>query len=160
MASTIVNPQALCLINAGISPGIANVTGSQAVGDSTNIAPGVGTAAGKADGVYFASFSIVSGTPLVIDFTSIKDIYGNSITAAHIVSLKITNTGGGGTLSHGGGTNPIYSAQPLAIGNGDSFFHTFNAAGLAVVGSSAQNLDITASTGTVTCTVSALVRSA
>jgi hypothetical protein len=147
-------------LQASISPNVSTLSGSLFASDQTNLAITPGSAVGNADGVYTMNASIVSGTPLSINLSSLNDPFGNALTVAHLVAIKITNVSGTGTITHGGGTNPIYATQPLTISPGDFFAQSFNGAGLAVTSGSAQNLQLTASTGTVGVKITILTRSA
>lgn len=164
MSATLTSIQLNATVQTAVVPNVSTLTGNIIVKDTTNAVVSVGSAAGNADGSYTTTGSVVSGTPVVIDFTSLKDPYGNALTVGHIVALKITNanTSGSGVLEHGGGTNPIYAAVPsgLYLGFGDFFAQSFNGLGLTVTSGSLQNLTLTASTGTIAYKVTALVRSA
>lgn len=164
MSTVLSNVAMTANVQAGLVSSNPSLSGNLTLSDQTNVTPTVGSAAGSADGAYTISGSVVAGTPLVINLAALTDPYGNALTVGHVVGIKITNTSalGAGTLSHGGGTNPIYAAMPsaLAIAPGDYFSQSFNAAGLVMTSGSLQNLQITASTGTVTYKVTIIVRSA
>lgn len=147
-------------VAASLVPTVSTISGNLMVQDRTDETITAGSGAGQADGCYTTVVSVVSGTPLVINLLALTDPFGAAITVAHLVAIKITNVSGTGVLTHGGGTNPVYASQSLTIGVGDFFAHSFNAAGVAVVVSSTQNLQVTTSTGTSSVRVTVLTRSA
>jgi hypothetical protein len=151
-----------CSLKATMSSALTTVSGNSMLADQTNIGITYANTAGSSDGVYTVQGTVVSGTPVVIDFNSLTDPFGIALTVVHISALKISNTSatGAGNLSFGGGTDPIFASFPLAITPTDFFCQSFNNTGLIVVASTAMNLTLTASTGTVSYQVTALVRSA
>jgi hypothetical protein len=159
---SITNPTLSITLSASVSSPLAAVGSAVPLSDQTRTTFPTGSTAGSSDGSFTLAGSVTSGTPVSINLLALTDVFGNAITAGHVVSLKITNTSAsGGNLSHGGGTNPIYAAFPVALSPGSTIgFSDASASLMPVVGSSTQNLQLTASTGTVTYTVSGLVRSA
>jgi hypothetical protein len=148
-------------VRAALAPNNPALSGTLFVSDQNTVSLTTGSAVGSGDGAYSVSGNVSAGTPVVLNLASATDPVGNPLTVGHIVALLITNTSaaGGGNLSHGGGTNPIYSAAPLPVTPGDSYAQTFNGSGLVVTSGSAQNLQLTASAGTVSYKVTAIVRS-
>ena len=163
--STILATAAINMaITATLRSALPAVSGNAMLADTNNVALTIGSGVGAADGSFTTVGNVSSGTPVTIDFTSLHDPFGNAVTTGHVVGLKITNLNtnlSSGTLAHGGGSNPLYAAMPaaLAIAPTDSFCQSFDGAGLPVTGGSAQNLQLSASAGTVTYQVTALLRS-
>jgi hypothetical protein len=160
MSSTLTAIALNANIQANISPNVATLSGNLFAADQSNVTVTAGSAVGSADGVYTSNVNIVSGTPLVINLEALLDPFGNTLTVGHVVGIKISNVSGTGSLSHGGGTNPVYAAQSLTVTPGDFFAQSFNGAGLTVTSGSLQNLQVTASTGTVGAKITILTRSA
>ena len=143
-------------------PAVPNGVSVSAV--DSNAVPS-GSAAGSSDGISRTyAVSVVSGTPYVLDCTALVDIFGKALTVAHVVGIKIKNTSvlAAGTLTHGGGSNALYGTaplpiEPLGVFLWDASLH--GGTGAPVAGGS-KNLQLTASTGTVTAEITLLTRSA
>ena len=156
------NIQSSVVLGASVYIGSPAVPAALVVNDSNQSTAGTGSTAGNADGIVNEfSISIVSGTPFVLDCSALTYL-GVSVPAAHVVAIKIQNISGGGTLTHGGGSNPLYATAPLPIETGGTFLWEaleHGGTGCPVAGGT-KNLQITASTGTVVCELTIITRSA
>lgn len=143
---------------AQILPGNPALPQQIQVSDQTTIQPSSGST--SFDGIYTSAGTVTSGSNVTIDVSLLKDPAGNSISVDRIVGIKISNKSIAGNLTHGGGTSPIYAAQPLAIGPGDVFAQTLTGTSLAVNGAYGKNLLLSADVGTISYVVTILTRSA
>ena len=161
--ATLINPIIQASVNASIS---SSNTGYQTPIVLSTIAPysiTVGSAASQADGEYVADRSVTSGTPDVINLTTLTFLDGTAITAARVVAIIIVSrsTTSGQTLTHGGGTNPLYATNTQPIGpSGISLWYSPIDGGTTIVSGTNSNLQVTASTGTVSYSIRILTRSA
>lgn len=145
-----------------------NISGVSQVQDDFHQLLTVGSAAGNVDGLITGQFTVVSGTPVTLDFTNPAgvtgiDVFGVAAPAGHLMgwgARVLSTTSGGATLAVGGGTNAIYGAIPVALELGASHeWDSLLGTGI-VIGSSTKNLIFTASAGTITVDFSAFTRSA
>jgi hypothetical protein len=109
-------------------------------------------------GGYSAAGSVASGTPVVINLLSVNDPQGNALSVDKVIGIKVQVTSGTGTLTVGGGTDPVIAAQ-APIGLNDFYAASFTASPLPVVASTSQNLQLVSSSGTIGYVVTVLVRS-
>lgn len=135
-------------------------------GNTTNFS-GSGSGVGQVDGIFRnAAIAVVSGTPFTLDLTSstaLKDLFGNAITAGHVVGIKVRNTNSvatGGNITVGAGTNGVISwavpIEPL----GQFLLEGITNGGTTIpVDGTHKILQIVASAGTVNCTLTLILRS-
>lgn len=151
--SILTNPALAFNLTANLAGGIANAPTRTAIADATAINLNVGTASGNVNLAYSGNVSVVSGTPLVIDLTALTNPDGGAVSFTNVLAVKLTNNGtAAGTLTMGGGTNPVFGAFPVAAqggtnGTGVTGFYSPN--GITVAGGSSNNLQIVSSAGTV-----------
>ena len=159
---SISNPSIFLQLSAAFTPAGPFKQPLQ-MNDSGQPQIGVGSSAGNASGIYTASRSVTAGTPDVVNLLSLTDPFGVAITAGHLIAVHIqspSGTAAGVTLTMGGGTNPVFPAgRPIGPG-GDDFWQDVQNGGVQITSGSAQNLQVTASSGTVTYTLTLFVRSA
>jgi hypothetical protein len=66
--------------------------------------------------VYFGTFTVTT-TPTTIDVTALTDpVYGGAINFATVKHVQIVNNDTTNALTAGGGTNSLFNAFPLLVG--------------------------------------------
>ena len=117
MATTLVSPKVAVSATAGLTGGAAPATSSSSPNHAVSWAPTVGTAAGNADKIYSAAFTVTSGTPLVLDMTSLLDPLGGAVNFAHVLAVIISNDSvtAGQIFTVGGGTTPVLGSDQLTV---------------------------------------------
>jgi hypothetical protein len=68
---------------------------------------------------YFANYTVTT-TPTTVDVTSLTDAYGNAISFVTVKHLQIVNNDTTNNLTAGGGTNALFSALPVLVGQAPS----------------------------------------
>ncbi len=97
--------------------------------------------------VYTKTISVTT-TPTVLDVTSLTEQgFSQSQNFANVKYLHVEHTGASGTLTVGGGTNPLVTASSLTAGGWIDLKTTIATSG------SIKNLTLTASAGTITTNV-------
>jgi len=144
----------MSLTQSKVSASFQSTFGSGATTGTVNHAvgsiPTIGSAAGQQDLEHSKSYTVTSGTPLVLDVTSLADPQGNAQNFAHVTSLLISNdsTTAGQDLTVGGGSNPLIATwgQPVQANGGWYGFGAPNP-GIAVSGT-VKTIQITVAAGT------------
>lgn len=125
---------------------------------------GVNPGSTSFDGGYSVAGSVSAGSPVVLSLASPNDPIGNPISVDRIISILIANTtpttAGNPYITHGGGSSAIYATDPIGIGCGDFSFKSMVNNPLGINGVYGHNLELIASLGTLTYTVTILTRSA
>lgn len=163
--SVFSTPRIIHTVSGSASAGSAPAPLASTIGHSINQsrAFSAGTpAAGEMNLIYSAAFSVATGTPLVLDLSSLLDPVRGSVVFLHINDIFITNddTVAGHDLTIGGGTAPLFAASPnLCYAPGGYWAVGSGSAGIAVNASTAHNLQIAAAAGTVTGKITIIGRS-
>lgn len=163
MATIITIPRVKIAFSAVLAGGDPTVAPSQTTVDvgvgGVGIVPTVGAAAGNISSVYAIGPTtgglVTSGTPLVLDMTSLTDPDGNAINFARVQGIFLENlsTTTGQIITLTGGTmNPLfadsYTAQPNLDGVSAGTVGTWQPyPGFAVSGG-AKTIKITVAAGT------------
>jgi hypothetical protein len=160
---SVSSPQLTVSLSANVALSGTNVSGSIAVSDLTRLGIPSGSTSGSADGAFALSGTVTAGTPVTIDLAALHDPLGNAITAGHLVAMKVSNTSatGAGNLTYGGGTDPAANTGSVPVSPGGTAAIADPAGTLLpIVSGTTQYLQLTASAGTVSYSVSGLTRSA
>jgi hypothetical protein len=163
MSSTLTNPTVNASLGGSLLPPNSAINQAVAAAAMNQFKLTVGNGAGQADGIVSMDRTVTAGTPDVIVLTALSDYVGYSVSCVRIVAVIIQSKSStpGQTLTHGGGTNPYYAADPRPIGpSGNAEWASPIDGGPTVVGGTNNNLQVTASTGTVAYTIRMLTRSA
>lgn len=100
------------------------------------------------------SYSVTSGTPLVLDLSGTSLIATDTATAvfAHVNYYLVVNTttSGTATLAVGGGTTPFLANALPPLGPGDGHEYASNSTGLPVTASTNDLLQFVSSSGVIT----------
>jgi hypothetical protein len=65
--------------------------------------------------IFFGNYTVTT-TPTDIDLTSLTDAYGNAVNFATVKHLQIVNNDTSHDLTVGGGTNALFAALPVLVG--------------------------------------------
>jgi hypothetical protein len=120
MAATLTSPQVGMNITGNLSAGTFPTRTANPSHPITST-PNVGATAGSVNKLYQASFTIVNNaTPTAIDLTSLTDIDGTTINLANVYAIEISNDSPntGEDITHGGGTNGLYTVSPNVLPGG------------------------------------------
>jgi len=148
--STLLNPRMLLAITGALSDGLLPPVVTAAINHAVNPSLPVGSGAGSVNLEYHTPVIVTSGSPLVLDLTSLTDPLGNAIAFAVVTAILLTNDSTTATndLSLGGGTTPLVATCPLpAQASGGAVAFLAPASGLPVTGGSTNKLQIAAAAG-------------
>ena len=121
---------------------------------------GSGSTAGNTEGIYMGAVSATTGgVSLNVHNSSITDVLGNALVAAHVCSIHIVNTGASTVTLTGNLITSVFGTS-VPIEAGGQFKMDMPTTGWVVTGSSADTITFTATTGTVVCNVAIATRSA
>lgn len=104
--------------------------------------------------IVFKNYTVTS-TPTSVDLTSLTDPFGTSVNFATLKHIQVCNNDGTNSLTVGGGTNGVFSALPVLVGQ-----NTMTANGSCVnlttnitIDSTHKILTLTASAGSISVDV-------
>lgn len=152
MSSLLSQPQA----GASIVGTLSSTLGAAANSSNVNHTVGtqktpytVGSSAAQVQFIFTNTYAVTSGTPQVLDLTTLTDALGNSITFNAWTNIIVENlsTTTGQDFSIGAGTNPIFTAEGEPIFANGGWFATGNPQG-QTVDSTHKTLQLTVAAGT------------
>lgn len=156
MSTVLANPSVSINVSSNFTNSVAFPGSGTQLRQTPFIALTAGVAAGNVNCGIAKSFSVVSGTPLVINVASGLDPQGNAAAMARVISVTVENdsTTTGQTLTVGGGTDPVMGTSQMDVqanpnGAGGGFTVANTDGGWVYNVSTANSITIVAATGTI-----------
>jgi hypothetical protein len=139
MATLLASPSVTSSVTANLTGGAAPAPSQSPVNHTyaPAVPLSVGNGAGQANKCYSAAFSVTSGSPLLLDLTTLTDPLGGALNFGTVVDILITNDSvtAGQDFTIGGGTNGLFTAAPNTVqANGGQWHWTGVNPGLATDG--------------------------
>lgn len=114
MAETLTNPTVSAQLSINVAAGPLSGTVRQTYGGPTLT---IGSTAGQINRKHSVDFAVTAGTPYTLDLTALTDLNGAAMSFSFWTHLLIENesTTTGQDMTVGGGTNGVFTADPVPI---------------------------------------------